>query len=74
MTASLQSLYSYTLAHRFSSFLTDDNCRYAGDLFRKHPHTLEQGLPQDQKDILKKLCDAPEEQRDIELEAMFQAA
>lgn len=74
MTDSLQALYDYTLEHRFSSFLTDDNYRYAGDLFRKHLCTLEQDLPQDQKDILKKLCDALDEQRDIELEAMFQAA
>ncbi|MDO4316463.1 MAG: hypothetical protein Q4C45_11870 [Oscillospiraceae bacterium] len=74
MTDSLQALYDYTLEHRFPVFLMDDNYRYAGDIFSKHLHTLEQALPPAQKDILKKLCDALDEQRDIELEAMFQAA
>lgn len=74
MTDSLQALYDYTLEHRFSAFLLGDNYRDAGDMFARHLHTLEQVLPQAQKDILEKLCDALEEQRDIELEAMFQAA
>lgn len=74
MTDSLQALYDYTLERRFSGFLTDDKYRYSGDLFRKHLHTLEEDLPQVQKDALKGLCEALDEQRDFELAAMFRAA
>lgn len=74
MTDSLQALYEYTLERRLSAFLLSDNYRDAGDLFHWQRHILEQDLPQAQKDILEKLCDALYEQRNIELEAMFQAA
>lgn len=74
MTDSLQALYEYTLERRLSAFLLSDNYRDASDLFHRHRHILEQDLPQAPKDILEKLCDALYEQRDIELEAMFQAA
>lgn len=73
MTQTLQALYDYTLESRFSAFLTSQDYQTAGDLFNGYLDVLHQILPKEQSDILEKLCDALYEQRDMELEAMFQA-
>lgn len=74
MTDALQALYDYTLSQRFSFFLMNDRYRDAEKVYTDHLRTLERELPQAQRDVLQKLCDAQDEQRDLELEAMFQAA
>lgn len=73
MTAALQALYDHTLETRFSAFLMTQDYQTADGLFTKHLDALRQTLPPEQKAILEKLCDALYEQRDMELEAMFQA-
>ena len=74
MTPALQALYDHTLETRFSAFLTAPEYRDADALFVKHLDALRQTLPPEQKATLEKLCDALSEQRELELEAMFQAA
>ena len=74
MTPALQALYDYTLESRFSAFLTSRDYQSAGDLVNRYPDVLHQTLPKEQSGLLEKLCDALYEQRDMELEAMFQAA
>lgn len=73
MTPALQALYDYTLESRFSAFLTSRDYQSAGDLFNRYLGVLHQTLPKEQSGILEKLCDALFQQRDMELEAMFQA-
>ena len=74
MTDALQALYDYILENRFSAFLTSGNYRTAGDLVDRHLNTLRRSLSEPGKTVLDNLCDALYEQRDLELEAMFQAA
>jgi len=73
MTATLRALYDYVLENRFSAFLTDREYHTVNDLAEKRLDALRQELPQGQREQLDKLCDACLEQRDMELEAMFQA-
>lgn len=73
MTATLRALYDYVLENRFSAFLTDREYHTVNDLAGKRLDALRQELPQRQREQLDKLCDACLEQRDMELEAMFQA-
>ena len=74
MTPALQALYDYTLENRFSALLTDQTYKNLESLFQQHLDTLYRELPQSQRETLEKLCDALWEQRDLELEALFQAA
>ena len=73
MKATLRALYDYVLENRFSAFLTDREYHTVNDLAEKRLDALRQELPQGQREQLDKLCDACLEQRDMELEAMFQA-
>lgn len=74
MTQALQALYDHALETRFSALLVTPDYHTADELFSKHLDALRRMLQPEQKVILDKLCDALYEQRDLELEAMFQAA
>lgn len=73
MTSTLRALYDYVLENRFSAFLTDREYHTVNNLAEKRLDALRQELPHGQREQLDKLCDACLEQRDMELEAMFQA-
>ena len=73
MTDALQALYDYTLENRFSAFLTSGDYRTAGDMVDRNLDALRRSLSEPGKTVLDNLCDALYEQRDLELEAMFQA-
>ena len=66
----MQALYRYTAEGRFSSYLTGADYR----VLDKLEQTLRQLLPTGERDLLSRLETARLEQRDLELEAMFQAA
>ena len=70
MTDTMQALYRYTAEGRFSSYLTGADYR----VLDKLEQTLRQLLPAGERDLLSRLETARLEQRDLELEAMFQAA
>ena len=69
MTDTMQALYRYTAEGRFSSYLTGADYREVCRVLDKLEQTLRQLLPAGERDLLSRL-----EQRDLELEAMFQAA
>ena len=74
MTGTMQALYDYTLENRFSAFLTGRDYAEADSLAEALLNALRGELPQPQRERLDRLSDALMEQRDLELEAMFQAA
>lgn len=74
MTDALQALYDYTLESRFSAFLQGQNYRDAAELFSRRLDALCQLLPQERRNELDQLCYTLYAQRDLELQAMFQAA
>ena len=69
MTDTMQALYRYTAEGRFSSYLTGADYREVCWVLDKLEQTLRQLLPAGERDLLSRL-----EQRDLALEAMFQAA
>ena len=73
MTDTMQALYRYTAEGRFSSYLTGADCREVCRVLDKLEQTLRQLLPAGERDLLSRLETARLEQRDLELEAMFQA-
>ena len=74
MTDTMQALYRYTAEGRFSSYLTGADYREVCRVLDKMEQTLRQLLPAGERDLLSRLETARLEQRDLELEAMFQAA
>ena len=74
MTDTMQALYRYTAEGRFSSYLTGADYREVFRVLDKLEQTLRQLLPAGERDLLSRLETARLEQRDLELEAMFQAA
>ena len=74
MTDTMQALYRYTAEGRFSSDLTGADYREVCRVLDKLEQTLRQLLPAGERDLLSRLETARLEQRDLELEAMFQAA
>lgn len=74
MTGIMQALYDYTLENRFTAFLTGRDYAEADSLAEALLNALRGELPQPQRERLDRLSDALMEQRDLELEAMFQAA
>lgn len=74
MTDTMQALYRYTAEGRFSSSLTGADYREVCRVLDKLEQTLRQLLPAGERDLLSRLETARLEQRDLELEAMFQAA
>ncbi len=74
MTGTMQALYDYTLENRFTAFLTGRDYAEADSLAEELLNALRGELPQPQRERLDRLSDALMEQRDLELEAMFQAA
>ena len=74
MTGTMQALYDYTLENRFTAFLTGRDYAEADSLAEALLNALRGELPQPQRERLYRLSDALMEQRDLELEAMFQAA
>ena len=74
MTDTMQALYRYTAEGRFSSYLTGADYREVCRVLDKLEQTLRQLLPAGERDLLSRLETARLEQRDLELEAMFQAA
>ena len=74
MTDTMQALYRYTAEGRFSSYLTGADYREVCRVLDKQELTLRQLLPAGERDLLSRLETARLEQRDLELEAMFQAA
>lgn len=74
MTVTMQALYDYTLENRFTAFLTGRDYAEADSLAEALLNALRGELPQPQRERLDRLSDALMEQRDLELEAMFQAA
>ena len=74
MTDTMQALYRYTAEGRFSSYLTGADYREACRVLDKLEQTLRQLLPAGERDLLSRLETARLEQRDLELEAMFQTA
>lgn len=74
MTGTMQALYDYTLENRFTAFLTGRDYAEADSLAEALLNALRGELPQPQWERLDRLSDALMEQRDLELEAMFQAA
>ena len=74
MTGTMQALYDYTLENRFTAFLTGRDYAEADSLAEALLNALRGELPQPQRERLDRLSDALMEQRDLELEAMFQAA
>ncbi|MGN8889115.1 hypothetical protein [Dysosmobacter sp. HCP28S3_G4] len=74
MTGTMQALYNYTLENRFTAFLTGRDYAEADSLAEALLNALQGELPQPQRERLDRLSDALMEQRDLELEAMFQAA
>ena len=74
MTGTMQALYNYTLENRFTAFLTGRDYAEADSLAEALLNALRGELPQPQRERLDRLSDALMEQRDLELEAMFQAA
>ena len=74
MTDTMQALYRYTAEGRFSSYLTGADYREVCRVLDKQEQTLRQLLPAGERDLLSRLETARLEQRDLELEAMFQAA
>ena len=73
MTDTMQALYRYTAEGRFSSYLTGADYREVCRVLDKLEQTLRQLLPAGERDLLSRLETARLEQRDLELEAMFQA-
>ena len=74
MAGTMQALYDYTLENRFTAFLTGRDYAEADSLAEALLNALRGELPQPQRERLDRLSDALMEQRDLELEAMFQAA
>lgn len=74
MTGTMQALYDYTLENRFTAFLTGRDYAEADSLAEALLNAIRGELPQPQRERLDRLSDALMEQRDLELEAMFQAA
>ena len=74
MTELMQTLYNYILARRFNAYLSTEEYRAAQVLADRLSDKLRQKLAGDTWDTLEKYQDALMEQRDMELEAMFQAA
>lgn len=74
MTGTMQALYDYTPENRFTAFLTGRDYAEADSLAEALLNALRGELPQPQRERLDRLSDALMEQRDLELEAMFQAA
>lgn len=74
MTDTMQALYRYTAEGRFSSYLTGADYWEVCRVLDKLEQTLRQLLPAGERDLLSRLETARLEQRDLELEAMFQAA
>ena len=74
MTGTMQALYDYTLENRFTAFLTGRDYAEADSLAEALLNALRGELPQPQRERLDRLSDTLMEQRDLELEAMFQAA
>lgn len=74
MTGTMQALYDYTLENRFTAFLTGRDYAEADSLAEALLNAPGGELPQPQRERLDRLSDALMEQRDLELEAMFQAA
>ena len=74
MTGTMQALYYYTLENSFTAFLTGRDYAEADSLAEALLNALRGELPQPQRERLDRLSDALMEQRDLELEAMFQAA
>lgn len=74
MTDTMQALYRYTAEGRFPSYLTGADYREVCRVLDKLEQTLRQLLPAGERDLLSRLETARLEQRDLELEAMFQAA
>ena len=74
MTGTMQALYDYTLENRFTAFLTGRDYAEADSLAEALLNALRGELPQPQRERLDRLSDALMEQRDLVLEAMFQAA
>lgn len=74
MNGTMQALYDYTLENRFTAFLTGRDYAEADSLAEALLNALRGELPQPQRERLDRLSDALMEQRDLELEAMFQAA
>ena len=74
MTDTMQALYRYTAEGRVSSYLTGADYREVCRVLDKLEQTLRQLLPAGERDLLSRLETARLEQRDLELEAMFQAA
>ena len=74
MTDTMQALYRCTAETRFASYLTGADYREVCRVLDKLEQTLRQRLPAGERDLLSRLEAARLEQRDLELEAMFQAA
>lgn len=73
MTDLMQCIYDYTLSTRFTSYLCTDAYRGLDGPLQRSLDTLVQSLSEAQRSTLRAYRGALEEQRDLELEAMFQA-
>ena len=74
MSDLMELLYHHVMDTGFIAALNSREYREVSDLAERLEERLRQSLADDSWDTLKKYQDALLEQRDIELEAMFQAA
>ena len=74
MSELMQLLYDYALDTGFSARLTNPEYRSLSELTDRLEHRLRGLLPDDSWDTLTKYQDALNQQRDLELEAMFLSA
>lgn len=74
MTEPMSLLYDYTLETTFSSNLYTAKYRMQKMFVDQSEHALRRVLPADSLPLLKEYISALEEQQNLELEAMFQAA
>ena len=74
MSELMQLLYDYALDTGFSARLTNPEYRSLSELTDRLEHRLRGLLPDDSWGTLTKYQDALNQQRDLELEAMFLSA
>lgn len=74
MTELMSLLYDYTLETTFSSNLHTARYRMQKTLVDQSEHVLRRALPADSLPLLKGYISSLDEQQNLELEAMFQAA
>lgn len=73
MTALQQLLFDYTLDHYFSFFLVDGEYRDCGTCADRQMALLKAQLSREHWQLVEKYWDTREQQRELELESMFQS-